>query len=412
MVGDPIDEDTLNELAKTNPDLVAQYRAKMQPANDAVQQAKDVQAYGDIANTAGSALNALGNARRPKEVILGNRMDQLGKAPTVVDNPERAYDPSAVNNVTKQGLDQAKDSREQAAATFNEEQKLTEAQRERGRQDKQWQREDATFNPDSPESQAAREYLKRVAPNAGSMAGFDRLTAAQAMKIAPGLIDTEKLKETVAQRRDAAAARQAGINESRADRAQRAADSAADRQQRAQDAADAKAAQAQAKTFHETKQTLETARGNPAVAQAEKNLLAADQADSLANMYGDPNKLSQPQVALLAAEIGKIASGGVSSEHALQTITPDSLKGRLSGVVSKLTNEPTPANAAAFIKQYTDYTNALRKDAQKVITDKYGRVIESAKRDLSPEQYDDLNANYMQRFQPKQAGGMHGKDLP
>jgi hypothetical protein len=148
------------------------------------------------------------------------------------------------------------------------------------------------------------------------------------------------------------------------------------------------------------------------MAQAEKDIYASDKADSLANMYGDPNKLSKPQVQLLASEIGKIASGGVSSQHELESITPDSLSGRMSVIVSKLTNEPTPANAAAFVKQYQDYTKALRGDAQKVINDKYGRVIETSKKDLSDDQYNDLKDNYLNRFEPKQAAGLHGKDLP
>jgi hypothetical protein len=415
----PFDDNTLDELAKTNPDLVAQYRAKMQAPNDAVQSAKDNQAYGDVASSVASGLNALGNAKRAPDVILGNRMDQLGKAPTISSTPERGFDSGAIDKATKQGLEQAKESQTQAANTFNEEQKLTDTQRGRDWQDKSqaqtqkgWAREDATFDPDSPESAAAREYIKKVAPNAGSMPGFDRMTAAQAMKVAPGLLSAANLKETVAQRRDTAAARQAEVNQRDDFHRQDAADRATDRQTRVDQAASDKATASQAKVYRDTKATLETARGNPAMAQAEKDIYASDKADSLANMYGDPNKLSKPQVQLLASEIGKIASGGVSSQHELESITPDSLSGRMSVIVSKLTNEPTPANAAAFVKQYQDYTKALRGDAQKVINDKYGRVIETSKKDLSDDQYNDLKDNYLNRFEPKQAAGLHGKDLP
>lgn len=147
-----------------------------------------------------------------------------------------------------------------------------------------------------------------------------------------------------------------------------------------------------------TQQLLESARGNPAAAQAERDLYSAQKADTLANLYGDPNKLSMPQVRLLAQEVGKIAAGGVSSQHELEGITPNSLMGRLSGVVSNLTNSPTPANAAAFVKQYQDYTKALKNDAQKVIQDKYGRIIESRKHQLSPDDYTSLKTQYLDRF--------------
>lgn len=154
----------------------------------------------------------------------------------------------------------------------------------------------------------------------------------------------------------------------------------------------------QKEALQNTVQLLESARGNPAAAQAERDLYASDKANSLMNLYGDPNKLSMPQVRLLASEIGKIASGGSPSMHELEGLTPNTLSGKFSEVVSKLTNEPTPANAAAFVKQYKDYSDALSKDAKKVIEDKYGRVIESKKSVLKSDDYDQLKTQYVNRF--------------
>lgn len=160
-----------------------------------------------------------------------------------------------------------------------------------------------------------------------------------------------------------------------------------------------KQGQAQQKNFNTTAQALEQMRGSPAVSQAEKDLYASQKANSLATMYGDPNKLSQSQVQLLAAEVGKIAAGGVSSDHALQGITPNTLAGRMSTYTTNLTNNPTPANAAAFVKQFQDYTGALGKDAQNVITDRYSRILNPARRaQLTDEQNAALDSQYTNRF--------------
>lgn len=148
----------------------------------------------------------------------------------------------------------------------------------------------------------------------------------------------------------------------------------------------------------QTSNELESARGNPAVGQAEKDIYAADKANDLAKMYGDPNKLTKSQVNLLVQEVGKIASGGSPTMHELEGLAPGTLTGRLSKVFENLTNQPTPANAAAFVKQYQDYTKSLKKEAKKVIEDKYGRILESRKRQLHPDDYKALREQYMSRF--------------
>lgn len=160
-----------------------------------------------------------------------------------------------------------------------------------------------------------------------------------------------------------------------------------------------KLGQQQLKNFNQTGQQLEQMRGSPAVAQAEKDLYASQKANSLANLYGDPNKLSQSQVNLMAQEIGKIAAGGVSSQAELDGITPHTLTGKMSQYTTNLTNNPTPANAAAFVKQYQDYAGALANDAQKTITDRYGRILNPAKKaELTDEQNKALEDQYLNRF--------------
>lgn len=143
---------------------------------------------------------------------------------------------------------------------------------------------------------------------------------------------------------------------------------------------------------------LESARGNPAVAQAEKDRYAAQKANTLVGMYGDPNNMPQSQVNLLVQEVGKIASGGTPAMHELDGISPNTLAGQLSSSWGKLRDQPTPARAAEFVKQYQDYANGVSKDAERVISDKYGRIIETNKKQLGPEHYQDLKDQYMGRF--------------
>lgn len=154
----------------------------------------------------------------------------------------------------------------------------------------------------------------------------------------------------------------------------------------------------QNQSMQQTVQLLESARGNPAVGQAEKDIYAVNKLDSLVNLYGDPNKLNPAQVQLVATEVAKIASGGVPSIHELQGLNPSTISSGLAKLAQTVTNKPTPANAGAFVKAMQDYGVSLKKDAQSVIQDKYGRVIESKRRSLTPEDYQSLNDQYISRF--------------
>jgi len=149
----------------------------------------------------------------------------------------------------------------------------------------------------------------------------------------------------------------------------------------------------------QTLQLLESARGNSEVQQAQKDMYSAQKAKSLVNMYGDPNKLSTAQVQLLSSEVAKIAQGGVPSMHELDALTPNTLESRFASTWGKLNNNPTPANAAAFVKQYADYASTLEKDAKAVVADKYSRVLNSKRSKLSDADYQTLKQNYLDPVQ-------------
>lgn len=168
----------------------------------------------------------------------------------------------------------------------------------------------------------------------------------------------------------------------------------------------------QTKATKDLRTSLEQMRGNPAVQQAEKDIYSSDKADSLANLYGDPNKLSPQQVNLLSTEIGKIAHGGSSTHAELDGITPHTLSGSMATITGNLMNSPTPANAAEWVKQYQDYTRALRKDAQNEITNRYGRLFDAYEDDVPSEKFGKLKDTYMGRFNKKGAPSAPAESQP
>lgn len=182
------------------------------------------------------------------------------------------------------------------------------------------------------------------------------------------------------------------------------------RQAMVQQANDKKTTDKQNSYMGQTISTLESARGNAAVQQAQKDFYSAQKAESLANLYGDPNKLSPQQVQLLASEVAKIAQGGVPSMHELDGLNPKTIPSGLAKMAQAVSNNPEPAQAGAFVKQYLDYTGALKKDAQSVIKDKFGRVIESNKGRIGDDNYDTLQDRYMKPFLDQQKATEHPQD--
>lgn len=150
------------------------------------------------------------------------------------------------------------------------------------------------------------------------------------------------------------------------------------------------------RTMQQTGQLLESSRGNPAAQQAEKDIYAGQKLKSLMNQSG--GNLSPQQVQLAATEIAKIASGGVPSTHELQGLVPSTIPSSLASLAQYVSNKPTSAEAQEFMKQYNDYADSITNDAKGLIKDRYGRIIESRKRTLDPEDYKVLQEQYVNRF--------------
>lgn len=121
---------------------------------------------------------------------------------------------------------------------------------------------------------------------------------------------------------------------------------------------------------------LESSRQTPDVKQAYLDAYSASKALTLLNKYPDLNKMSNQESGLIASEVAKIAQGGVPGKEELQALKPNALPQWFASTASKLTNDPTPANAGAFLQKYKDYLTDLNKNAKDVINDKVGRVLD------------------------------------
>jgi hypothetical protein len=176
-----IPEPVLAKLAEKNPSLVEQYRARMAESDKGLADAKDKQGFFDKVNAAGSLLNTIGNGQR-EDVILKNRMQDLGRAPEVVEAKRTQYDGSMLDKLGARGVQQAQEGRESAENQFMTEQKLVGADKAA-----------AAADPNSPESASARAFLKALVPNAK---GIDGMSAAQLEKAAPLVMEKWKADQS------------------------------------------------------------------------------------------------------------------------------------------------------------------------------------------------------------------------
>lgn len=138
----------------------------------AMNQARSKQDMYGLGNILGKAATDYGNAQNP-DVILANRMQDLGQAPSMFKSEKRQFDGSAFDNMGKQGVDRAS---EDAARS----EKITA--RNAALRD-----EAPLRDPNSIESISAREFLLGIAPGIREkIPNFDQLNAKSVGRIAPG----------------------------------------------------------------------------------------------------------------------------------------------------------------------------------------------------------------------------------
>jgi len=108
--------------------------------------------------------------------------------------------------------------------------------------------------------------------------------------------------------------------------------------------------------------------------------------------------MSSAEVQLYATEIAKMASGGTPSIHELAGLNPSTVPKTLAEAAQKAMNHPTGAQAGEFLQRFKEYGDSLATEAKKVITDRYGRVIESSRGRIGEQNYQTLQQQYINRF--------------
>ena len=260
-------------------------------------------------------------------------------------------------------------------------------------------------DPNSSVSKVARDYYKSKGINVPDSTSYSDIS-----KVAPFYLKDDALKNAIkkvtmqqqgANQRNAntqsaedkRAANKLAIEKQKADAMQKAAEGNKELKGQAN----------QDRALQQTKQMLESARGNPAAAQAEKDLYSVDKINSLYKLYPNIDKMPDAQVGLVAQEIAKVATGGVPPGHGIDAVKPNTPESRLQKFFGQLQNHPNGANLGAYLKELKKYGDTLHNDAQKVIQDKYGRVIESSKKQLGDDNYKMLQDQYLNRFNTSEA---------
>ncbi len=170
------------------------------------------------------------------------------------------------------------------------------------------------------------------------------------------------------------------------------------------DAGDAKFGKqpgAPGKTYSELVLKVETPRGRPDVQNAQKNLLAIGNAKELLSQYPDLNQMPVQQANLLNAELSKISSGGVGSEHGQKSLEASTLASNWQSLKARVGGEPTPAELGGFLKENAKYLDGLEGVANDTVA-KYQKAIYGAyKSRLTPEEDAAFKQEYAHIFKEK-----------
>lgn len=140
------------------------------------------------------------------------------------------------------------------------------------------------------------------------------------------------------------------------------------------------------KNYTSLRKDLETFRGNQAAQQAATSVLSADKALAMVKNR-DPNTLTTQDLSLLAEEMGKIASGGVPSEHGVQALLPNNLSTKVAEMQNFLSSKPTDANAAAYIQHNLQYLNEMKNVAQNSLDTYKLNILKGYKNRVKPDDY-------------------------
>lgn len=331
--------------APLNP-VLAKYLQGKQDMQDAQAKASQNQLIAGLARAGATAGHALSRASAPMDSSGFDSLDKSASLP--------------VDQITAQQSGEAKELQNQQALLGAEKSQQSD-------------------DPDSPQSVASRSVYGTILKGAGlDPSIIESMSAADIDSyIKAPLEQKEKLNERMQERQLQADSRNEMASNKRSD----------------------KTSDTQNKAYKTLVDSADNFRGNAAAGQANKNLLAADNALSMVNGR-DLDSLSQQQVQLFTDELAKIATGGVPSEGGTQALMPSNLSTQIAKMQNYLTSNPSPSKAGAYIRDNIAYLNELRANSQGMV-DTYRRNKAMGSRALvSPDQLSEYNDRYNLNAKP------------
>lgn len=172
-----------------------------------------------------------------------------------------------------------------------------------------------------------------------------------------------------------------------------------DRQEAAEDKKDV----GKDKAYTEMRNRLEAFRGNSAVQQASRDILAGKKALKL---FNNPEGVSVQDLRLGIAELAKIAQGGVPTERGQQELMPDSYAQKLAQFQNFFANKPTDAQAREYIKHNVKYLNDIVATADDTLKSFHKNIMAGYKDRIKPEKYNETLKDYGL----KEAGGDNDRE--
>lgn len=149
----------------------------------------------------------------------------------------------------------------------------------------------------------------------------------------------------------------------------------------------------QEKAYTEANNKSLSYRSNPAVRQASADVLSVDKA--LALVKGkNPDDLTVQDLSLMTSELGKIAQGGVPTEHGVSQLLPNNLQSKFAQMQNFLTSRPTDAQAGEYIKHNIHYLEDMKNVANQTINDFHTATIKGYEHRISPDRYAELQQNF------------------
>ncbi len=337
---------------------------------------------GDAARQVGADMRAAGVAKKASD---------LKNAGQVAELQDKAHSRSLADNADSR----AQSGEERSKTTFDHTQSrqagddaFTDASRKN--QTDEFAASAERRDPNSQTSQDFKKFVGKVAPDLANSLG--NMSYEDASKAVPGMVNAYESRKA---REQSAQISADGKKAVQAEKGEAASD----------------------KNYTQMRKDLESFRGNAAAQQASKDVLSADKALQIVKGK-DPNHLTNQDLSLLAGELAKVATGGVPTEHGIQTLMPNNLATKAAELQSFLSSKPTDAQAGEYIKKNMAYLEEMRDTAHKTLNSYRTNIAKGYKSRVKPESYSEAVNDYGLGEQPPAAPGQpsaqitHGADLP